>query len=304
MLFSPGHATNNQKGLNKITSKTKLDQQADWTISKLYADLIKRRRFSYSANPHDRQALKVGSLGQSAMKTTSLCFAEVPDWPEPERKWIRGDGPVDLAYPVMNAVPCIAPEEMLHVSVSTKEQIMSEKRTSVRASTPQTAQVYAGRTEGGEETNDVILFHSDLGPLVTAEQMNFFNCKYCVLLTPGGCGAVQGCIMQRTMCVAVFRNETHLRVAREYLIKWLMERMKDPNDTRFHVTTDPKPASGPEPGPDNNKRPRGSEPADDLLVSQSPTKILKRDVDQQSTDGGSSNAGSVDQDMGKDDSQW
>ena len=43
---------------------------------------------------------------------------------------------------------------------------------------------------------------------------------------------------------------------------------------------------------------------EDLPVSQSPTKILKRDVDQQSTVGGSSNESSVDQDMGKDDSQW
>ena len=79
-----------------------------------------------------------------------------------------------------------------------------------------------------------ILFHGDPGPLRYAEGLHFLNARFAVLLTIGGGGPLQGCILQRTPCVAIHRNYYHKVVVKQCVIRWIKKCMQDPKDTRFY----------------------------------------------------------------------
>ena len=88
----------------------------------------------------------------------------------------------------------------------------------------------------------MILFHGDRHPDVCAEVMSIWSADKVVVLNGAGGGWIKGAIKHKVITAALFKNKLHLKLVTEHIKQWLIERIQDPNDSRFYREYGPKPS--------------------------------------------------------------
>lgn len=238
---SNGSATN-EKLFQTLQKKVRMYEDTPWTFASSASDLISRQQFSLTEEPH-RKRLRIGCLEELAIDRIHLASNVKLDLPEPQTKHLPG---VSWSFHggYMCPVPLLPSGSMLRVYLDEKQHVMQGPgKVSMRGASAGKAQ--AEGFKSSEIGNKVILFHTDRSPLTYAEMDNILNVERKIIFTGGNGTSIMGSIMNKTRCVAVFRNQYHHDLVRVALKEWLLGCVQDPANARFYrpLTEEALPAS-------------------------------------------------------------
>ena len=194
-------------------------------------DLLVRKHFSYSAAPK-QVIVKAGDFEELTQEKLIFATRDGLGIPPTQTKFLANTFATKPTASTPQQVPLYQPAELLRTNLDEKNHIMEgpPKQALGKTKTAVAEEFVSTAAEG----DPVIRFHGDRHHDTYAEYDNRLRAGVKIRLTVGNGTIAKGSLVSRTRTIGVFRNNLQREKVYEELRAWLLSRVQDARDVRFH----------------------------------------------------------------------